>query len=246
MRVKAVIGGLAAIAGFALLCSLGAWQVQRLAWKENLIARQAAALAATPSPLADVIRKPAADRLFWPVTVTGVLQPAPRVLVGLRPREGRPGYHLVLPLQVTEGALAGQLVLVNLGWLPMETAAAWTMPVPEGQPLHIAGIARTPEARNWLTPADDRRKHIWQALDPVGIAAAYGLDHVLPLVVQVRDPLPGAGWPEPLSAKREFRNDHRNYAIFWFTMAGCWTGMVACLWWRGKRKAGLPLGAEPL
>jgi surfeit locus 1 family protein len=232
-----------ALVVLALLLTLGVWQLERLRWKENLIARQDAALASPPLALSDVLAKPEAERLFWPVTVTGQFEDVAPFVVGMRPRDGQPGYHLVLPFILTEGGLGGHAVLINLGWIPASTARSWRLPAAmRGRTLTLAGIARTPESRTWLMPKNHPKRGEWYAVDPAEMRAALATEghprEMLPLFVQLGSRLWDNGWPEPLPARRTFRNDHRQYALFWFTMSGVWVVMVWLLARRGRGNAG--------
>ena len=241
---RRLVGALLALGVFALLVLLGVWQVQRLHWKEDLIAKQAAALAAVPQPLAAVLARPEAERLFWPVTVTGRFVDVRPFVVGMRPRDGQPGYHLVQPFMVSTGSLAGRTVLVNLGWSPLAVAPHWRMP-PElvAREWTLDGIARLPEATSWLSPRNQPDRGEWYTVDPRAMLPGYaaadvrGAGEVLPLFIQLRTPLGSEGLPIPLPAQRVFRNDHRNYAVFWFTMAGIWGVMMGIMARRRGRAA---------
>ena len=235
-HTRRLLGAVLALAVLAALLLLGVWQVQRLAWKQDLIARQEAALSASPQPLEGVLAKPEAERLFWPVTVTGQFADVAPFVVGMRPRDGKPGYHLVLPFILTEGPLAGREALVNLGWSPLDTARSWRLP-PDmvGRVVTLDGIARLPEARTWLTPQNQPGQGEWYTVNPAEMITDSKAGAVLPLFIQLRAPLPGKGWPVPLPAQRDFRNDHRQYAVFWFTMAGVWVVMVGMLARRRSR-----------
>ena len=57
------------IGGVAILVSLGMWQVQRLAWKEGILAEIEARIAADPVALPASV-DPVADE-YLPVEVTG-------------------------------------------------------------------------------------------------------------------------------------------------------------------------------
>jgi surfeit locus 1 family protein len=228
-HTRRLLGAVLALAVLAALLLLGVWQMQRLAWKQDLIARQEAALSASPQPLEGVLAKPEAERLFWPVTVTGQFADVAPFVVGMRPRDGKPGYHLVLPFMLTEGPFAGREVLVNLGWSPLDAARSWRLP-PDmaGRTVTLDGLARLPEARTWLTPQNQPGQGAWYTVDPAEMIADKS-GTALPLFLQLRTPLPGESWPLPLPAQRDFRNDHRQYAIFWFIMAGVWVVMVGML-----------------
>ena len=63
--------------GVAILLALGVWQVQRLAWKEDLLAQLAANIAAAPVDLAraEAVAATGETNEFLQVAVRGTLQP---------------------------------------------------------------------------------------------------------------------------------------------------------------------------
>src|ERR1700761_5540671 len=95
-----------------LLLGLGTWQLQRLAWKTDILARLDAAQQQAPIPLGD---KPSP---FARVAATGKLRPdlAARYGADTRglPSGTIPGAYLIVPLE-RPGAAP---VLVDLGWVP--------------------------------------------------------------------------------------------------------------------------------
>jgi surfeit locus 1 family protein len=70
------------LGGMAILMSLGIWQVQRLAWKEGVLAEIEARIAATPEALPEDVR-PGRER-YMPVAADG------EIGSGARPRSGQP------------------------------------------------------------------------------------------------------------------------------------------------------------
>jgi surfeit locus 1 family protein len=252
-RIRRACGVVLVLGIFALLLSLGFWQLARLDWKQNLIARQAAALASPPVPLATVLATPEAERLFQPVTLTGYFLETPPLRVGLRLRDGKPGYHLVVPFSLSTGTLAGRVVLVNLGWLDTEAANRWRVPDSVSrQSISLYGLTRLPDPRTWLTPDNQPQQGIWYTVTPAEIMEAiraaqpesreWGIT-LTTVYIQLQkiasdsahNHAATAVWPAPLPARRDFRNDHRQYARFWFTMAGVWVAMVGLLVTRQRR-----------
>ncbi len=85
----------------AILVSLGTWQVERLHWKEGLIADIAQRRASAPVPLADIERMLASggDIEYRPVTTTGryVNNKERHFFATWR---GQTGYYIYTPLEL--------------------------------------------------------------------------------------------------------------------------------------------------
>ena len=107
---------LATLLGLILLAGLGSWQVERLHWKEGLIAERAARLAAPATPLPAAADWPAWD--FRKVELRGTFRHDLEQLFGASTHEGRLGHHVLTPL-LREG---GSAVLVDRGWVPTDRA----------------------------------------------------------------------------------------------------------------------------
>ncbi|WP_416899017.1 MAG: SURF1 family protein [Minwuia sp.] len=198
---------------FAILCSLGVWQLQRLEWKEGLIAQIDERMGGEPVPLPQTLDDPDAWR-FRPVTVTGsFVHDAESHRTG-RPERGAIGYRIFTPLRRADG---GGIVMVERGWVPepLKDPAARPGDPPAGE-VTITGIVRLPDPRNTFTPDDDPAANIWFASDPVAMAAAYGLT-VPPWYVVDRDS--AADWPRAGPPQLSLKNDHLGYAMTWFSLA---------------------------
>ena len=108
---KLVLPALATLIVCAILVALGVWQLERLAWKEALIARVASALSAAPVAAPGPGDWPALDlaaREYQPVTVAGAFLNT----------VGRQGVNLcqqAATLQALEGTLKDRLLDLALG-----------------------------------------------------------------------------------------------------------------------------------
>lgn len=212
------------LAGTAVLIGLGVWQLQRLEWKEGLIARLEARLAAEPVPLpADPIA--AADN-FLRVTAAGTLGDSAAWLLTTE-RPWGPGFRVIAPLTV-EG---GRTVLADLGYVP-ETMKGRALP--PGAQAELIGALYWPERRDPFTPEPDRAAGIWFARDPAAMAEALGAEPVL----IVADWHNLGEWPKPLRLGVNLRIDHLGYAITWFSLAAIWAVMSLLLSRRERRRAG--------
>src|ERR1700691_6549671 len=127
-RVRSLAAPAAAtLMGLAVLVGLGVWQLKRLAWKEGLIAavesRTTAPPVAIPPPEEWVKLNPR-DYEYRHVRLSGVYDYAHQALVfralsSPRGRYGGPGYLVMTPLELSDGAS----VIVNRGFVPEERKA---------------------------------------------------------------------------------------------------------------------------
>ena len=201
------------IGGAAILVSLGLWQVQRLAWKEGVLADIEDRIAADPVPLPDAL-DPARDA-YLPVEVTGTLRPDYLQVLVSQKTIGA-GYRIIRPMLHPEGD-----ILIDLGFVT--TADASGLKFEEGPPVTIVGNLQWPQEIDSFTPEPDLARNIWFARD-VG-AMAEALD-TRPILVVRRD-APQLGGPlSPLPVDTSaIPNDHLQYAVTWFSLAAIWAGM---------------------
>ncbi len=217
-----------AIVGFIILCALGVWQVQRLAWKTDLIATVDARThldpVAAPGP-GDwpTLNLPDAD--YLPVTVAGTFDNSHEIFVYEALTEpagpaGGQGYFVMTPLETEDG----WYVIVNRGFVPEEDKDPATRLAGQIEgPTEVAGLLRQTQGRNWFTPANDVENDIWFTRDPAAIGAALGIpaDRLAPYYIDAfyNPDLPG-GLPQGGETMVSFPNNHLQYAITWFGLAG--------------------------
>jgi surfeit locus 1 family protein len=217
--------GLFALAALIVLCGLGVWQLQRLAWKQELIARVEERVQ-KPLPVAAPSEREwqnvTAERdEYRRVTIAGTFRHdrealAYDLLSDAKGKFSGPGYWVLTPLETADGAT----VIVNRGFVPLERKDAATRR--EGQvsgAVTVTGLMRMPEGRSWFTPADDPAHGIWQERNPAAIARAYGLSRTAPFFVDADEkPNPG-GLPQGGETRLAFPNRHLEYAVTWFGLA---------------------------
>jgi surfeit locus 1 family protein len=207
---------LAALGVLAVLLALGTWQVERLHWKEALIAAREAQLAAPPEPLPARTE----DWRAWDfrrVTVTGEFEHDQEQLFGVAAIDGRVGHQVLTPLVRADGPA----VLVDRGWVPADQAhpAARRQGQSEGT-VEITGIARYRGADRpgWFTPDNEPERGLWYGYDLRALEAAVGLE-LLPVVVEAdATPNPG-GLPLGGRTRLVLPNNHLQYAITWYGLA---------------------------
>ncbi|MCB1383327.1 MAG: SURF1 family protein [Notoacmeibacter sp.] len=225
------------LAALAVLVTLGTWQVRRLAWKEGLIARIEARMAAAPVPLAAAEQAFAAsgDVDYQPVTLTGHFEHAGEQHF-FATHKGASGYYVYTPLRLPDG----RAILVNRGFVPFDRKDPATRA--EGQvegDVEIAGLARNPLAEKPSGVYDnDPAKNIYYWKDRQAMARAAGLDpaRLLPFFVDADDaPNPG-GWPMGGVTLVSLPNNHLQYAVTWYGLALALVGVY--LFWiiQARRK----------
>lgn len=233
-----------ALAAFALLaCAgflfLGTWQVQRLHWKLDLIARVNMRVHAPPAPLpppATWSAVTAQKDAYRHVRVTG------RFLYGRETRvqattDLGSGYWLLTPLRQPDG----NIVLINRGFIPVDTPADHRDVASESiDPVVVTGLLRITEPGGGFlrhnAPAQDR----WYSRDVVAIAQARGLGGagvaVAPFFIDADANQPAVARPAPGAAVSpvggltviRFPNNHLSYALTWYALALMAAGAT---WW---------------
>ena len=219
---------------FAGFSALGVWQVQRLAWKQDLIhqvdARIHAAPVAAPPP-GQVVTRPADQ--YRRVVVRGRFDHSRAALVKAVTDLG-PGYWVVTPLMTDQGFT----VLVNRGFVPSERQrpsdrAAGQL---EGQ-VRVVGLLRLTEPDGGFLRANDPAGDRWFSRDVAGIAKARGLSGpVAPYFIDAdATPNPG-GWPRGGLTVVRFANSHLIYALTWFGLALMSAAGFVLFWREEKRR----------
>lgn len=211
------------LAGCAVLIGLGTWQMQRLEWKEGILAGIDARLAAAPAPLRTDVTE-AVDE-YTRVTLSGTPTGEELHVLTSGTAAGT-GYRVIAKVDSEIGP-----VLVDLGLLPIDQKAA----APLIAPLQITGTLLWPDDLNSSTPDPDLDANIWFARDVAGMAAH--LD-TLPLMVVATQTTPADPRLTPLPVNTaNIKNDHLEYAITWFLLAVVWAVMSLYLIRRTLRPA---------
>ncbi len=229
---------------FVCLVALGTWQVERLAWKEALIATIDARIHAAPAPLAEVERAFAdtGDVEYRPVSVRGTFrhQGERHFFATWR---GAAGYYVYTPLELADG----RLVFVNRGFVPFDrkdpaTRAAGQLAGPQA----VVGLARGPLAAkpSSLLPDNDPAANIFYWKDLAAMRATAGLpadDRVLPFFIDAAaEPANPGGLPEGGVTQVDLPNSHLQYALTWYGLAAALAGVVGVVLWRRRHAAAAP------
>ncbi len=232
------------LAVFAGLIALSVWQVQRLAWKTDLIARVEDRVwrrdpVPPPSPAEWEVLATGAPE-YTKIRATGQYLAGKDALVQAVTVLGR-GYWVMTPLQAE-----GQIILVNRGFLAEADLGAG-IPAPETGVVEIAGLLRLSQEGGAFLRSNDPAADRWFSRDVAEIAKSRGLgtaaDPVAPWFLDAGLPAaPGASAGGAVNSDArlvpgltviQFRNPHLGYALTWFALALVWAGGVWFLWRRG-------------
>lgn len=199
----------------ALFAALGIWQVQRRAWKLDLIARVEARVHAPPAPLlAGRIVDRQRDE-YRRVRATGRYLHDRETLVQASTVLGA-GWWVMTPLQTPTG-----IVLVNRGFVPPERRDPATRR--SGQlvgPVTVTGLLRLAEPGGAFLRSNDPAAGRWYSRDVAAIAVARRLGPVAAFFVDADATANPGGWPVGGLTVIAFRNSHLVYALTWFALAG--------------------------
>lgn len=194
-----------------MLSALGIWQVQRLTWKEGVIAEinsriadDPVALPADPDPERDA---------YLPVVITGMFAgDTLRVLVSQK--EVGAGYRLITAMDSDAGR-----VLIDRGFVAVDDKGIATPDVS----VTVQGNLQWPQEIDSYTPAPDLDNNIWFARDVPLLAEALETRPILIVANAVSQDDPVVT-PLPVDTSR-IPNDHLQYAITWFSLAAIWVAM---------------------
>jgi cytochrome oxidase assembly protein ShyY1 len=221
--------GIFTLAMVALFVGLGVWQLQRRIEKHALIAALTERLAATPVPLPSSAEwsrlKPAKDE-FRRVRFTATYARLPDAMVysaGSAVREdiSGPGTWAFLPARLA----SGEIIVINAGFVPntMQDRAQQDRAVARlvtDRTVTLTGYVRFPETAGPLTPAADPAKRLWFTRDHLAMARLLGWGEVAPFYLDLETPVTESGIPKSGPLQVHLKDDHLQYAITWFALAG--------------------------
>lgn len=204
-----------------ILLSLGTWQVNRLHWKETLLAAIEERSTAPAIEISEVERQRQADEPidYRHATASGrYLHEKERHF--LATFQGQSGFYVYTPLELADG----RYLFVNRGFVPYDRKDASTRP--EGQiegVQTVIGLARAEltEKPSSLVPDNDEKANIFYWKDLTRMAASVDLpaDRVLPFFLDADATPVAGGLPKGGVTQIDLPNNHMQYAITWYGLA---------------------------
>lgn len=222
MGFKNIVTLIVLFSAVALMLKLGTWQLQRLEWKNAMIAEMQAQQ--------DIENANKPLNLDSPVNFAiGYIEGTFNenvILIGPRTLDGVVGRHVYTIIKTNEG----KNIAINLGWVPMNEDPYWADLLPN----RFTGYLRNPDTPNSFTPANDVQNNYWYSFNAQDFQEYYNVELIEDKVLYALSPIPASniqhfeGLPYP-------RNKHAQYATFWFGMSGLLLGLSGFYIWRQRQ-----------
>lgn len=224
----------AALIAFVGFIALGIWQVQRLSWKLDLIARTEQRVHAAPVPApppSDWQNVAAKSDEYRHIILRGIYLPTQSVRVQAVTDFGA-GFWLLTPLRQIDGST----VLVNRGFvLPRpsgvtdgtSTSRCAGNPANTGASTEVTGLLRISEPGGAFLRHNDPVAQRWYSRDVQAIARQQRLVQAAPYFIDAdadagaaqQSQQPSSECPIAGLTVVAFQNNHLVYAITWFALA---------------------------
>lgn len=214
------------------MIGLGLWQLERLAWKNELIVAVEIANEAEPA-----VTLPAVELLpyseYKKMRLTGHFF-GKELLMTPRYWHTKIGYNLVQPFKLQDGTA----VLVNRGWVPVDKKEPGTRleSMAPKDAVTVEGDIRKTGRKNWVTPDNNPEKNLWFWYDIPAMEKALKMKGLPEIVIDQTSAAGQADLPRPNEPSiHNLRNDHLGYAITWFATA--LAGLLIWLFYHLERKS---------
>ena len=213
---RVAVVGIMTLLGVTLLAGLGIWQLERRAWKLDLIRKVETRFYASPHPVPiDALSRPA-EHEYERIELAGVYLSGRDTWVHASTVEGA-GYWVLSPMRTRDFGI----VLINRGFVPMDTDRSL---VATAATNSVTGVLRASEPNGAWPRRNEPKGDRWYSREVAAIAQARGLPATAPFFVdadaQRDDAVPaGVVVPEGGLTVVHFRNAHLSYALTWFALA---------------------------
>lgn len=221
----------------AILAVLGIWQLERKAWKEDLLEQVRSRAYGAPVDVpaeADWPGWRAANGEFTRVWLSGRFKGDETVpvhgLAEIRRNQASQGYYLFTPLRREDGTA----VVVNRGFVPGDQLRATLdrLQATDGGVSEVVGLVRAPEERGWFVPENQPDKNEWFVRNLTDMAASRRLVRWAPFYVDAGPNPTPTGWPRGGQTQLTLPNNHLQYAFTWFGLGGALIGVYGRFAWR--------------
>ncbi|MEL6959084.1 MAG: SURF1 family cytochrome oxidase biogenesis protein [Pseudomonadota bacterium] len=192
---------------------LGNWQMDRLAWKLDLIEQVEANAYGepVPAPLGDAPE-------YLRVEISGSYQHEDSLTIKALTDLG-PGSWVMTPLATSDG-----LFWVNQGFVPTGLAPSdWDVPLGA---VSVTGLVRETQPGGTLLEANDPDAGRWYSADVAQMSNSAGFRSAVPYFITAEHVGDPTGYPRGGLTKLEFRNKHLSYALTWYAMAALFFGAM--------------------
>ncbi len=216
---------IATVIAFICLIALGVWQLQRLKWKETLLANIASAEAAPAKPIEPVLDGLAnghnVDFTRVKVTCRGLAHAPTVELYALRNSEI--GSRLISNCFVVNAYYRS--ILVDRGFVPDTVTARPPVDATDPAQVVLVGVLREPERGNFMTPPNKPDR--WFLHDAKAMGKALNADQPIAPVFLMAESSSNPDFKalEAAPFPIDIPNRHLEYALTWFGLAGALAGV---------------------
>ena len=185
------------------LLSLGFWQIYRLNWKLELIEQIENSLKNNPVELSNIEKKN-----YLRIKTSGDIDFDKQIYLYNLNDAGKPGFEVINPIKIGD-----ENYLINRGWIPFEKKDLPEINLVDQN--QIVGTLMLQTKPSTFKPENDIEKNYWFTLNREDISKFTGRnfsEYVIYLNGDYKIPK-----PRVITAK--ISNNHKKYAITWFSMA---------------------------
>jgi len=186
-----------------VLLSLGSWQLYRLNWKLNLLSEIENSLKNDPVEFSKVDKKN-----YLRIKTSGIIDFNKQIYLYNLNESGKPGFEVINPIIINN-----ENYLINRGWIPFDKKDR-----PEINLINessIIGTLKQQHKASTFKPDNDLNKNYWFTLNREDILKYTGKkfsDYIIYLNGDYK-------LPKPKVITANISNNHKKYAITWFSMA---------------------------
>ena len=187
----------------SVFLGLGSWQIIRLNWKLELINQIESSLKDIPVNLSNSKHKN-----YLRIKTRGSIDFEKQIYLYNLNEKGKPGFEVINPLKV-----GNNNYLLNRGWIPFNKKEDETINVIDEN--YINGVLRKQIKPNIFKPENDLSENYWFTLDRDDIFKFTG-KNFSPYVIYLSG---NNEFPKPKSITANISNNHKKYALTWFSLA---------------------------
>jgi len=186
-----------------VLISLGSWQLYRLNWKLNLISEINNSLKNDPVELSKSNKKN-----YLRIRTSGKVDFDKQIYLYNLNDSGKPGFEVINPILI-----GNENYLINRGWIPFDKKDKAEINVLNAK--SIIGTLKTQSKANSFKPDNDINENYWFTLNRDDIFSYTGKNFSKYIIYLNGDYIA----PKPKVITANISNNHKKYAITWFSMA---------------------------
>ena len=186
-----------------VLLSLGSWQVYRLNWKLNLIGEIEDSLQNHPIQLSKVNKKN-----YLRIKASGKIDFDKQIYLYNLNESGKPGFEVINPILIDN-----ENYLINRGWIPFDKKDQSEINFVDEE--NIVGTLKLQSKASIFKPKNDTEKNYWFTLNRNDVFKHTGKNFSNFIIYLNGD----YKIPKPKVITANISNNHKKYAITWFSMA---------------------------